>query len=184
MLESIWTEVIKILGSALVGAFFTYVLERRRERRQRARDILDNFLRPFEGILKETHRISNELVGEELFDLEYAPSELEQHFASLPENDPRKYAWKRRVERLHEKNRQAVGLINRFYGSIVREDFMGACDRFKYHADQWEDVWKAMEGLPVTGDSREWRRAERFPADLATALQAELAEVERRVGSW
>jgi hypothetical protein len=175
-----------IFGGGWLKSYFELRHKERELERQRYRAILDNFIGPFEGISKDTRKIFDELTDDrELPLLEYYPQRLEHYFSSLPNDDPRKLLWKVRVQRLLLKNGQAVELIRRFRGQMVLDSFKKACDKFVYHAEQWEDLWKAVEGSrpwPNSKDTPEGPFAERFPSELEPALQDELAEVKRRAG--
>jgi hypothetical protein len=160
---------------------------RRREKKERLRKLLEEFLLPFDGILKTTYKMFTELCDErELANLEYDPGRLQEYFSKLPEGDPRKKLWKVHIELLQTENRKAQELIDRFYGQIVLSDFTKACDDFRLHAKKWEAVWNALAGLapmPQSGGTSGQLYAPQFPPSLEPALQAEIREVRRRLGS-
>lgn len=161
-------------------------------------DLLMGFLNPFRDLLSQNRRIYDGLL-EGRGALEYHPRSLARFFNSLPDNDRRKLYWYQRIERLRKNNRRILALIQQYGGRIVTEGFRDACAEFRYHADEWEDVWKAVEytlipldeeevavGDPIPGDKIVGEGgslyASRFPASLQPALDVELNEVRRRAG--
>lgn len=184
--QPLWKALLPVISTllgALIGGLQTLVIERSRERRQRAQDVLDNFLGPLESIFKETKTIQQDLLNafEYTGRLEIPPSELEGRAAKIPSGNPLRDAWKNRIERLHEKNSYAIQLIDRFYSRITLKDFKEECLKFKDHAGAWEDVWRAMQGSTVRGNIL---IAEIFPTGLETALEAEIIEVTNRANPW
>jgi hypothetical protein len=158
-------------------------------------DLLTMFLNPFRDLLTQNQRIYDGLL-EGRGALEYHPRSLARFFNSLPDNDKRKLHWYQRIERLRKNNRRILALIQQYGGRIVTENFRDACAEFRYHADEWEDVWQAVEytliplgeeeavvGDPIPGDKivgeGETLYANRFPASLQPALDEELNEVRR-----
>jgi malate synthase len=161
-------------------------------------DLLTDFLHPFRDLLEQNQRIYDALLRGRGA-LEYHPRALSAFFNSLPDNDRRKLYWYQRIERLRENNRRLLAYIQQYGGRIVTEDFRDATAAFRYHADEWEDVWKEVEntliprdeeevavGDPIPGDKVVGAGgslyANRFPADLKPALDRELAEVSRLAG--
>jgi cell division protein FtsL len=166
--------------------------------RRAYQDLLTSFLNPFHDLLTQNQGIYNGLL-EGRGALEYHPRSLAGYFNSLPDNDRRKLYWYQRIERLRKNNRRLLALIQQYGGRIVTEDFRDACAEFRYHADEWEDVWKAVEytliplgegevaaGDPIPGDKiigeGESLYANRFPASLQPALHVELDEIRRLAG--
>lgn len=162
--------------------------------------LLTRFLNPFNDLLVQNKRVYDDLIpGRQA--LEYHPRVLLRFFASLPNSDKRKLYWYQRIERLRQNNRQVLALIQQYGGRIITERFRNSCAEFRYHADEWEDVWRAVEpthirvgeeehlndGEPIpgtdvapTGESgAEVLYANRFPDGLRIALDAELEEVRR-----
>jgi len=161
-------------------------------------ELLTNFLSPFADLLTENKKIYDELL-EGRGALEYHPKVLAGFFNSLPDKDKRKLSWYQRIERLRDNNHKILALILKDSGRIVTKDFRDACAEFHYHADEWDDVWKAVKytliplekeeetvGEPIPGDKivgeGESLYANRFPTNLPTALEEELNEVRRRAG--
>lgn len=182
-----WAPILVPLLALLAGTgWIQYFLNRRREKQKQFRDLLEDFLIPFEGILKTTLTIFNKLRDDrELSNLEYHPGRLQKFFESLPDDDPRKQLWKYHIELLQKENSRAVGLINHFYGRIVLSEFKDACDKFKVHAQEWEVMWEALMGsgtVPASLDTSGTLYAPQFPEGLENALKAELVEVRRRAG--
>lgn len=195
--EPILGLLIAILGGGWLKTCFDYRREKRRRKEEqierenekqqakieqeqkRNQEILKNFLIPFKRILGQTRRISQELLGD-LQHLEYFPKELERYFDSLPNNDPRKFVWKQRVERLQTENVHAIELIKSNYAEIATEEFKKACDDYQYHVGEWDDVWKTKEGLEPTSGFDKPHRANPFPPEIEKALEAEIAIVQKR----
>jgi hypothetical protein len=150
--------------------------------REDYRTILENFLVPFEGILRFTRVIFDKLRDDRLAYLEYHPGRLQDFFASLPEGDQRKDLWMKYIELLQKKNRRAVELIEQFYGRIVLDEFRAACDEYLLHAEGWELAWQELKGRTVASATSEVLRASPFPGGLEDALTAEFAEVRHRAG--
>jgi hypothetical protein len=183
-----WSPILVPLLTLLAGTgWLQYILNRRREKKERLRKLLEEFLLPFDGILKTTHKLFTALQDErELANLEYDPGRLQDYFSKLPEDNPRKKLWKVQIELLQTENRKAQELIDRFYGQIVLPNFTQACDDFRIHAKKWEAVWTALAGsaaMPQSGGTFGRLYAPQFPPNLEPALQAEIREVRRRVGS-
>jgi hypothetical protein len=162
--------------------------------------LLSVFLDPFSAFLDQNRKIYDELIPERQA-LEYHPRVLARFFASLPNQDRRKLYWYQRIERLRKNNREILALLQQYGGRILTKEFRDACAEFRYHADEWEDVWKAVEpthirvgreedmseGEPIPGGDVASREevtptlyANRFPDSLGETLKAEFAEVRRR----
>ena len=164
-------------------------------------DLLINFLSPFQDLLNYNGEIYDGLLKGRGA-LEYHPNTLKRYFDSLPYNDRRKLYWYQRIKKLRANNRSILALIQQYGGRIVTQEFREACVEFRYHADEWKAVWKAVENLHIRhegeeevitgeqipgdeiveeGEMRgESEYAERFPANLPSALDGELREVKRR----
>lgn len=182
-----WSPILVPLLGLLAGTgWLQYYLNHRRTQHEKFRTLLEDFLLPFEATLKTTERIFNKLRDErELSNLEYHPGRLQQFFASLPDEDPRKHLWKSYIDWLQTENRRAVELIERFYGRIVLREFKDACGEFMVHAKEWEVIWKALIGsgtVPSSLNTPGTLMAPHFPIGFEKALQDELAEVRRRAG--
>jgi len=174
-----WTTLVISLLSLIGGTgWIMFYLKIRHNKRKYYQNILESFLIPFEGILNQTRLISQELLCNEKY-LEYFPNKLENDFNALPDTDPRKFVWRQRIERLHAENLHAIELINRFYDKIMTNDFKKACDQFKFHVGQWEDVWRTKEGqTPSEGEEKPYR-ANPFPDEIETSLNAEIEKVKK-----
>lgn len=181
----------------------TKVLRNRAREIERAKyqKLITDFLRPFQDLLAYNERIYDDLL-EERGALEYRPIALRKYFGSLPDTDKRKFVWEERIERLRNNNLSILALIQKYSAQIVTPEFGKACVEFRFHADEWEDVWKVVEPLhfrpeaeeevtngepipanEIVGDDElreETLYAKRFPADLPSTLKDELREVERR----
>lgn len=181
ILEKVIIPLLTVVGGS---GWVMVLLSHRRERKKGLQNYIEEFLEPFDGILKTTSRIFNELRDDrELMALEYHPGRLQEYFAGLTEDDPRKLLWRSRIERLQAENRRAVRLIERFRGQIIREEFKRACEEFKYHVDKWEDLWKAVMGvgaIPISEAQSGVLYAPQFPAELEPALADEFNEARKR----
>ena len=168
------------------GGWLQYILSRRREERERWRSLLSEFLRPLEAKLRETDFIFHELTASgELGRLEYSPGRLRYEFMTLPDGNPTKAVWQLRIDRLQKLNKNAVELIDRYYGQIQLESFRKACDEFKNHAAAWEDLWNSVKDKRQAATSRDEGRlqSDPFPGTLEPALQKEVDLVASRAGS-
>jgi hypothetical protein len=185
-------------------ALETDELRRRPKEAEQKRNLrlLSKFLEPLRQTLEQNRLIFNGLIGERGA-LEYHPKRLREYFSSLPHGDPRKLTWLRRIERLRDNNREILGLMLQHGGDIATDEFRVAGAAFRYHADEWEDVWKAVTftALGEEGDERddvgeipgdvmsaiaagdEPLYANRFPKELEAALEAEISEVRSRVAA-
>jgi len=176
-------SLIALLG---VQGWVMYFLNRYRQKREKYQTLLENFLIPFQDRLVQTRGISKQLVDKPSLGipphLEYFPKELEKHFASLPDSDTRKWVWKERIERLHAENHFAIELLDHYGGKIVTPEFRNACEKFRFHANEWEDVWKSKDGQPPSRGNDIPYRANPFPDELEMALKSEIDEVERLSG--
>jgi hypothetical protein len=182
-----WSPIlVPLLGLLAGGGWLQYYLKQRQSERERFRSVLEEFLLPLEGTLKTTKEIFDHLRDDnELRNLEYHPEHLRQFFASRPDDDPRKHLWKFQIEGLHEQNRRAAELIQKFRGKIVLKSFRDACDQLLLQVQQWQVVWNALIGTgTATADLQNAPRlyAPEFPAGLEAALQEEIREVRRRAG--
>lgn len=149
------------------------------------RTMLEEFLVPFEGILKFTRYIFDRLRDARLAHLEYHPGTLQEYFSSLAEGDPRKDLWMNYIDLLQKKNGQAVELIERFYGRIVLDEFRDACDKYLQHAEVWQLVWIELKGqraVPAEPGATKILYASPFPDELETALANEIAKVRQLAG--
>lgn len=167
------------------------------ERELKAYDeLLNDFLGQFQGLLTQNREIYRELLDDRGA-LEYHPQVLQRFFASLPQKDGRRVTWYMRIKRLRQHNREILALIQQYGGRILTKDFRDACAAFRYHADQWEDVWHATEytlkpfgeaedaeSCPIPGDNiigeGESLYAETYPKSLDTGLNCELKKVKER----
>ena len=182
-----WAPIlIPLLGLLAGTGWLQYYLNQRRATQKDFKTQVEDFLLPLQGTLKVTKRGFDKLRDDrELSNLEYHPSRLQQSFAALPEEDPRKHLWRAHIESLQAENRRAVDLIQRFYGRILLPDFRQACDEFVIHAKEWDLVWKALiDGGTVPGslDSSGSLFAAQFPKGFETELQNELREVKKHAG--
>jgi hypothetical protein len=182
-----WSPVVVPILALLAGTgWLQYALNRRRERRERLRTLLEDFLLPFEGMLKTTNELFRKLRDDrELASLEYHPGRLQDYFSKLPDEDPRKRLWKVHIELLQSENRRAQDLIARFYGRIRLAVFRDACDKFVLHAKQWEAMWTALaqsKPIPAPSSFSGQLYAPQFPSGLEDALQAEIRDVRRLAG--
>lgn len=182
-----WAPILIPALSLLAGAgWLQYFLNQRRAKRERYRTILEDFLLPFEGVLKTTSEAFAKLRDDrELINLEYHPGRLQEFFAKLPDDDQRKRLWKSYIEWLQRENQQGLELLARFYGRITLSEFRTASDKYIAHAKEWKIMWEALSGagaLPSSLDSSGTLYAPQFPPELEPALQKELAEVRRRAG--
>jgi hypothetical protein len=182
-----WSPILVPLLALLAGTgWLQYYLNVRRDRREKYRTLLEDFLLPVGATLKLAHDVFQKLRDDrELSNLEYHPGRLQHFFASLPDDDLRKHLWKAHIEWLQAENRRAVELIDRHYGKAVLGEFKDACDRFVAHAKEWEIMWKALvdnESVPSTLDQPGALYAPQFPDGFEQALQNEIAEVRRRAG--
>jgi len=182
-----WAPILVPLLGLLAGTgWLQYYLNYRRAEREKYRTLLEDFLLPFEAALKLTQGVFEKLRDDrELSNLEYHPGRLQQFFATLSDDDPRKHRWKAYIEWLQAENRHSEELIERFYGRIVLGEFKEACDRFVAHAKEWEVMWKALTSggaIPSSLDESGKLNAPQFPIGLEQALQKELTEVKRRAG--
>ncbi len=188
-----WVSIIIPLLSLLAGSgWLKFYLESRDKKREKWRGVLKGFLLPFESIMKHNYLIFEELTDDDrLRALEYAPDYLQKHFSELPDSDPLKITWTRRIVRLIAENKRAVDLIEENIGNMITKEFKDKCDDFKFHAEHWEDLWNAIMGPdPISLDSPvmgylvdpEARPRGRFPKNLDLALQNEIAEVKRLAG--
>ncbi len=151
------------------------------------RNILENFLLPFQGTLRFTRKIFDKLCNERSLNaLEYHPGRLQQYFSTLPDEDPRKGLWMKYIDLLQEQNHRGLTLIYQFYGKITLPHFRDACDEYISHAEEWKLVWEALKGQsPISetlADSHNLL-APQFPAGFDEALDAEILEVKKRAGS-
>lgn len=182
--EQIQIVVAVIAALALVSGGLKYYLDRQRAGRERYDELLKDFLEPLKGTLRETDDIHKQLTGVvELQQIEFDPRELKRLYGSLPNSQPLKISWKNRIQRLQDLNGKAVELIDRFYGHIMLDEFQSACDDYKRHVHEWEDVWNAVMGsedIPETPDAQGALMAPMFPDHFDQALEAELSEVSRR----
>ena len=182
-----WSPILVPALALLAGTgWLQFYLETRRSQRERYRTLLEDFLLPFEVTLKTTKNIFSKLRDDrELSNLEYHPGRLQQFFASLPEEDPRKHLWKAYIEWLQAENRRGIDLVEKFIGRIVLAEFKQAGDEFLLHAKEWEIVWKALVDtttVPISVNTSGALYAPQFPPGLEPALQKELGEVRRRAG--
>jgi hypothetical protein len=151
--------------------------------------VLEEFLIPFDGILKHNYQVFQELTDDRsLRHLEGHPAALQSYIQSLPDTDLRKIDWKVRIQRLLAENRKAVDLIQKWRGKIIRADFQQASAEFEFHANKWEDFWSAAAGGGAVPPELnrygaiDRRYAPGFPQTLEPALEAEMEEVRRRAG--
>lgn len=178
--------VLGILTLAGGTGWLQYFLKKSEAKRERYRTILEDFLRPFKGVLIETHQVFDKLRDErDLQSMEYHPERLQEHFGALADGDPRKQLWNNYIERLQRENDRALALLDRFYGRIILDEFRIACDKYIEHAKEWKMMWDALSGsgkvpapLAISGTLL----APQFPPELEPALQNEIVEVERRAG--
>ena len=152
-------------------------------------EVLEEFLIPFDAILKHNYQVFQELTDDKkLRHLEGHPIALQNYIQSLPDSDLRKIDWKFRIERLLTENRRAVGLIQRWRGKMIGDDFQRSCAEFEFHANKWEDFWNAVvKGGAVPPELSQYSTLDRryapgFPQALEPALKAEIEEVRRRAG--
>jgi hypothetical protein len=143
---------------------------------------LEEFLLPLQLHLTTTRRTFDRLRDDrQLAFLERPMGNLQQFFASLPDEDPRKTLWMIYIDLLISENAKAARLIETHIGWAVRSDFRQACGDYLDHARTWEAVWTAMRaGLPVPPSTA--LVAPRFPHGFEQALQDELDEVRSRAG--
>lgn len=178
--------VIPILAFVGGGGWLMYFLDRRREKREGYRKLYQDFLLPLAGKMREMERTYDDLTSGGFYGaLEGHPAQLRKLFAELPEADPRRITWKRRIDGLQELNREAIELINRFYGHIVDQDFKEACDDFSDHARTWNAAWTSVteeSPLPAAFDKPGALLAPRFPVGFEAALSEETGEIKRRAG--
>ncbi len=182
-----WAPILVPILALLAGTgWLQYFLKRRSARQERFRTLLEDFLIPFDGILKTTYSIFTKLREDrELTNLEYHPGRLQQFFESLGDDDPRKQLWRSHIEWLQEENQHAIDLIDRFYGHIVLSDFRDACHKFREYAKKWKVMWTALTTsgvVPRSLDKSGILYTPQFPEELEDALKAELTEVKRRAG--
>jgi hypothetical protein len=183
----VWLPIAISLLTLVAGSgWLKYYLELRSSRRKDWRLVLEGFLLQFDGILRDNRAVFEELTSDnELGNLEHHPKLLQEHFARLPAHDLRKITWQRRIERLLEDNRRAVKLFEDNRGKIVLPSFRDACEAFKKHTTEWEDLWNAVMGpapVPASLDDPRAITGKRFPINLENALSAEIAEVRRLAG--
>lgn len=182
-----WVPIIIALLGLIAGTgWLKYYLEQKNTERTEWKLFLANFLLPFDGIIKDNLLVFKELTDdEELRNLEYYPESLQQYFSNLPDNDPRKRLWKSRIDRLIKENNKAVKLIEQHRGKIVTNKFRDACEKFKYHAHKWEDLWKSvMDEEPIVNS--EFKPEDvvtpKFPDSLEPALREEILLVRKLAG--
>jgi hypothetical protein len=180
-----WAPIlVPLLGLVAGTGWLKYYLSARRAEREKYQSLLVDFLRPLQGVLIQTQALFGKLRDDrELSSLEYHPGRLQQHFASLADDDPRKMLWRAHIALLQEHNRRAVELIERHYGRIVLPEFRAVCDQFIQHAREWKVMWKALseEGsVPAALSVSGTLMAPQFPADMETLLKLEMEAVEKR----
>ena len=177
---------ISIAVFAAGSGWVKYWLEMRNARIKASQAMLYGFLLPLQSILNSNKRLHNALIQDQEFqNLEYAPDYLQQHFASLPDTDSRKLAWKALIESVLEDNRRAVALIQENTGNILRNDFRSACDDFVHHAKTWEATWRSALGSEPVPDSM-WGAgrllAPAFPESMDSLLSLEIEDRRRQAG--
>lgn len=183
-----WSPILLPLLGFLAGTgWLQYYLNQRRSQRERFRNLLEDFLLPFQANLKITRRIFDKVNYDlkkplEDVELEGNPGPVQKFLDSLPNDDPLKHVSKAHFESLQRENRRCVELIQRFNGRIVLPEFKEACDQFVTHAQEWEVVWNALIASGPVPSSYSRPSAPKFPDGLEKALRNEIAEVRRRAG--
>jgi hypothetical protein len=186
-LLKVWSPILVPLLGLLAGTgWLQYYLKSRSEKQGKYQAYLEGFLIPLEGILKITSSNFLKLQDDrELTSLEYHPGRLQHFFTSLADDDPRKLLWKSRIEWMQKENKNAVDLIDRYYGKIRLREFMDACDEFKLHAKEWELMWSVLYGSGAVPDSLNVSGAllaPKFPDGLEKALRTEIAITRKLAG--
>ena len=152
--------------------------------KERYEDILEDFLIPFESNLQANRSRFNELIKDTgLTHIELLPKDLQEAFQSLPDNDVRIVQWHVDIDHLMEYNNRSIQLINRYLGKIVLDDFKSACEKFRNHAEKWEDVWKLVlkkELMPPSVGNK--LLAPPFPKELNDKIRDEIKEIKRLAG--
>jgi hypothetical protein len=179
-----WSPILVPILTLLAGSgWLRYFLDRRTSKQERCQGALEGFLLPLSATLKTTQEVFAKLTNnKELTRLEFHPSQLQQYFASLPQDDPRKELWSFYIDWLQRENRSGLNLVNSNYGRIVLDRFREACDEYRKHVEEWELIWKALKGsgpIPASANRPGVLYAVQFPSDLEPALQAEIEEVKR-----
>lgn len=181
-----WAPIlVPLLGLVAGTGWLKHYLDVRRAEREKYQGLLANFLRPLQGYLAQSRALFGKLRDDrELSNLEHHPGLLQRHFASLPEDDPRRQLWRERIGLLQEYNRQSREIIQRHYGHIQLPEFRDVCDRFVQHAYEWEVVWKALAGegsIPAALNVSGKLMAPEYPADMEKLLDLEIEAVKRKV---
>jgi hypothetical protein len=182
-----WSPIIiPILSLLAGGGWLQYYLAVRSKRQEKYKTILEDFLLPFEGVLRQTRLGFESLRGDrELINLEYHPGRLQQFYTSLQDDDIRKHLWKAKIDSLQKDNQNGMDLINRFYGRIVTPEFKAQSDAYRFHVKEWEMVWMHVFDagtLPDTLNVSGGLLAPQFPVNLESALQTEIALVKKLAG--
>jgi hypothetical protein len=167
-------EGLSFVGGLATGLLTWWITERR-ARRQPYLEQLVGFLQPLQIRLTHTKTIADHLRGD-LADLEYP--HLVEYFNNLPNTDPRKFGWRKRIEQLQRINAQAVQLIVD-KGGTSSPALLAALHRFLVHALEWEVLWEALESGEQPSEEI---RVSAFPQEVTDTLEKEIAAVGRRAG--
>jgi hypothetical protein len=178
--------VIALLSLVAGSGWGKYWLERRHESRVAEQEVLTEFLEPLEFTLNQNKQVHAALTRDPLLRrLEGAPDYLQQHFASLPDTSSVKLMWSAMIEGLMDRNRHAVTLIRDNVGHMLRDDFRRACNDFVYHAERWEEMWRAVladTAVPQSLVGRDRLLTPAFPESMDVLLAREIEERRHRAG--
>lgn len=179
-----WSPIIiPVLSLIAGGGWLQYYLTLRSKQHEKYKTILEDFLIPFEGILKQSLLGFDSLREDrELTNLEYHPGRLQQFYTSLPDEDIRKHLWREKINSLQKTNQNGLSLVDRFYGRILTREFKDACDAYRFHVNEWEMVWTHIFGsgkLPSSFNVSGALLAPGFPEGMDKALQSEIVAVKK-----
>ncbi|HCO94478.1 MAG TPA: hypothetical protein DIU00_11095 [Phycisphaerales bacterium] len=179
---------ISISVVALGFSVFIWWSAQNEAERTREREYLVDFLRPLKSILYITRDMHQSLLSDtNLKKLEYAPDYVHRELhKDMKPDDPRRVLWRVEIARLMNENEKAVELVERHIGRVENTELRNLLEKFKMHALDWQEMWRAIlnpDPELVSGyTGRDRLKTDPFPAGLDELLDSEIARVEALIG--
>lgn len=179
-----WLPIVIPLVVLLVGAagWWQYLLERRKLKQERYRDLLERFLLQLDVILQQNKAAFDKLQKgheQEVHPLEYYPQELKRFFDSLPDSDQRKVFWRTEIDEIHARNQKAASLIEINIGStLLNPTFVQVSVTLLDHINGWRSKWNyALSGIPIPAALENELLADVFPQAIETELASQIQQI-------
>ena len=163
--------IVALFISVLVGGgvLSSYLQERKRYK---------EFLLRLQSILNLNKKIHKQLTQEiDLKALEYAPDNIQEKFNKLDDNNPVKRKWNSRIETIIDNNDRVINLIWSNIGFMKSKDLKEKCEKFIFHAQEFNDIWKRIRSgskLEPGRDPNTDLLGRKYPKGLDRLLQREI----------